>query len=574
MQSSANSADRWDTAWLHTHTPLDRVYRWEAEQPSTVFLTQPLRGQVRDLTWAQTMDEVRRVAAWLRAQQYPPGSRVVILSKNSAWWIMAELAAWMTGHVTVPIYPSLTAGSVRALMDHCEPVACFLGTIEDRTILTDGIPEGVARIGFPTAPAPQPLSWDSIVSSTPRLDGAPRSAPDDLATIIYTSGTTGRPKGAMHRFGAFSHFVAAGLRVYGAAPDQRVISYLPLAHIAERALVEMAALFLGYRVFFVESLETFRTDLKRARPTIFFSVPRLFTKFQQGVLEKIPQKRLDRWLRTPIFSRIVRRRILRELGLDAARIAASGGAALPLATLHWFRNLGLNLTEGYGMTETGITHTPERGESRPGFVGNSVPGVETRLSAAGEVEVRSSMNMLGYYKDPDLTRAAFTEDGFFRTGDLGELDGDGWLRIIGRVKEQFKTSKGKYISPGPLEKLLCAHAGIEACFVTGSDLPKCFAIVMLSEEWRGRCSQAREECEQWLGDLLREVNQQVDGHERLAFLVVTSEAWTIGNGLLTPTMKLRRAILEEKYGRFFPGWSEQGREVVWHTADARVGVQA
>jgi long-chain acyl-CoA synthetase len=323
----------------------------------------------------------------------------------------------------------------------------------------------------------------------------------------------------------------------------------------------------------VESLETFRSDLKRARPTIFFSVPRLFTKFQQGVLEKIPQQRLDRWLRTPIFCRIVRRRILRELGLDAALIAASGGAALPLATLHWFRNIGLNLVEGYGMTETGITHTPERGESRPGFVGNSVQGVETRLNAAGEVEVRSPMNMSGYYKDPELTRAAFTDDGFFRTGDLGDLDRDGWLRIIGRVKEQFKTSKGKYVSPGPIEKLLCTHAGIEACFVTGSDLPKCFAIVMLSEEWRGRCGEAREECERWLRDLLRDVNEQVEAHERLAFLVVAEEAWSIGNGFLTPTMKLRRAVLEEHYGEFFAAWSEQEREVVWHTAGARVETQ-
>jgi long-chain acyl-CoA synthetase len=506
------------------------------------------------------------MAAWLSAQDWAPGSRIVILSKNCAYWMMSELAIWMAGHVSVPIYPSLTAASVRKLLDHCEPVACFIGGVEDKTVAQDGIPSGVLRVRFPTAPEFDALSWDSVVAEAAPMAASPVRGADELATIIYTSGTTGTPKGVMHRFAAFGYFVAAGVRVFGDGYDDRMLSYLPLAHIAERALVEACALYLGFHVFFVQNADTFRADLKRARPTIFFSVPRLFVKFQQGVLAKVPQRKLDLYLRAPILGRIVRRRILTELGLDKVRLAASGGAPLPVSTLNWFRAIGLNLVEGYGMSETGITHTPHGGRSHPGYVGDAAPGVETRIDENGEVLVRSPMNMIGYYKDPEGTRAAFTDDGFFRTGDLGELDADGWLRIIGRVKEQFKTSKGKYVSPSPIEKLLSAHPGIEACCVMGAGLAHPFALVLLAQEMR-ECAadvEGRRTVEQSLETLFAGVNAQLEAHERLSLLVVTPGPWTIANGLLTPTMKLKRNILETAYSKYIDEWRSATGPIVWH----------
>ena len=546
--------------------PLQRVYGWERQRPNRPFLTQPLSDGLREWSWAQAMGEVRRMAAWLASQDWPTGSRIVILSKNCAYWMMSELAIWMAGHVSVPIYPSLTAGSVRKLLEHCEPVACFIGGVEDKTVADDGIPSGVLRVRFPTAPEFDALTWDSIVAETAPMTASPVRASGELATIIYTSGTTGTPKGVMHRFAAFSYFVAAGVRVFGEGYDDRMLSYLPLAHIAERALVEACAFYLGFHVFFVKSVETFRADLRRARPTIFFSVPRLFVKFQQGVLAKVPQQKLDRYLKTPVLGRIVRRRILTELGLDKVRLAASGGAPLPVSTLTWFRSIGLNLVEGYGMTETGITHTPREGRCHPGFVGDAAPGVETRIDDNGEVLVRSPMNMIGYYKDPEGTRAAFTEDGFFRTGDLGELDADGWLRIIGRVKEQFKTSKGKYVSPTPIEKLLSAHPGIEACCVTGAGMSHPFALVLLAQETRDSIStpEGRRSVELSLEDLLDRVNAQLEAHERLSFLVVTPGPWTIANGLLTPTMKLKRNVLDLTYSKYFGEWTTASGPIVWH----------
>jgi long-chain acyl-CoA synthetase len=546
--------------------PLERAYWWEKARANQGFLTQPFRGEVREWTWAQGMAEARSMAAFLLAQDWPPGSHIVILSKNCAWWIMAELAIWMAGHVTVPIYPSLSPAAARKLIEHSDPVACFTGAVDAARMSEDGIPPGLTQIAFPNGSGKAAKSWESIVASTPPLLENPHRAPDELATIIYTSGTTGAPKGAMHRFAAFAHFAEAVTRVVGDAGEERVLSYLPLAHIAERALVEAAGLFVGAHFFFVEDIKTFQADLRRARPTIFFSVPRLLVKFQQGVLSKIPARRLKFLLRIPIAGHLVRRKILREMGLDSVRLAASGGAPLPVETIEWYRGLGLQLVEGYGMTETGITHTPVGGESRPGYVGNGVPGVETRIAENGEVLVRSSMNMTGYYKDPEGSRSAFTADGFFRTGDLGELDADGWLRIIGRVKEQFKTSKGKYVSPAPIEQWFSMHPAVDACCVVGSGAPSPFAIVLGSQAVF--TTGTREGWELEFSRLLDEVNARLEAHEKLRFIVVTDDPWTVENGLITPTLKLKRALLESRYAENFADWFSQGKPIVWHTGSA------
>lgn len=547
--------------------PLQRAYRWERERSGAVFLTQPVRGRTRDWTWAQTMDEVRRMAAYLAAQNWPAGSRIVILSKNCAWWIMAELASWMAGHVTVPIYASLGAQSIRTLIEHCEPVCCFIGAVEDRRVATEAFPPGIPRIAFPTGNDPSAATWASIIAANEPYAASPVRAMDEVATVIYTSGTTGTPKGVLHRFASFGYFVRAQTRAVGEPTNDRFLSYLPLAHIAERALVEAIAIYSGQRIFFVESAETFLEDLRRARPTIFFSVPRLYIKFQQRILEKVPQHKLDRLLRIPVVRRLVQRRILRQLGLDCNYIATSGGAPLPMATLLWFRKLGLHLVEGYGMTETGITHTPRNGLSRPGYVGDAIECAEVKISESGEVLIKSPMNMLGYYKDPEATKAAFTEDGFFRTGDLGELDPEGWLKITGRMKEQFKTSKGKYISPGRIEKLILMHPGVEACCVVGAGMPNALAILQISQQVRASLSEpgARESLERSLLALREEVNRELDAHERLGAMVVVDEPWSIENGMLTPTMKLKRSLLEARYSASFDAWLEQRQFIVWHT---------
>ncbi len=546
--------------------PLQWIYRWEAERAGRVFLTQPFdEGKIKEWTWSEAMSEVRRMAAYLKAQNWDPGSRVAILSRNCAWWIMADLAIWMAGHVTVPVYPSLKAQTIRQILEHSDAKACFLGATDDKDIAVSGVPPDVLTIGLPTEMAGVYPTWDDLVAGHKPLEGQPVRPPGDLATIIYTSGTTGMPKGVKHCFRAFAHDAMSLCNLLHLSSDERILSYLPLAHIVERAGLECTSLFLGCHVFFTGGIETFLADLNRARPSIFITVPRLLLKFQQGVFAKMPREKLTRLLRIPILNRSVRRRVLRKLGLDTVRYAACGAAPLPPEILTWYRNVGLNLAEGYGMTETLITHLPGIGLVRAGYVGRALEGVETKLGENSELLVRSPMNLLGYHKDPEGTAAAFTPDGFFRTGDVAEIDADGQLRIIGRIKEQFKTSKGKYVAPAPIESHLSAHPDVEACCLMGAGLPSPFAVLVLNDQARQRCaeSQARSALEESLRRQMEQMNSELDPHERVKFLAVVEGPWTIGNGVMTPTLKIRRSVVEGRYQSFVEQWFVQQRPVVW-----------
>ena len=548
--------------------PLQRIYRWERERAQQVFLTQPYGGgQIREWTWSQAVGEARRIAAHLRAQNWEPGTRVAILSKNCAWWMLADLAVWMSGHVTVPVYPSLRPQSVRHIIEHSESKACFFGPVDDPEMPRLGIPSGVHRISFPTAADTGHYRWEDLVRAVEPLAGHPTRPAHELATIIYTSGTTGVPKGVMHSFRALAtDAVFLQERVHATAED-RFLSYLPLAHIVERAGLESTAYLLGAHVFFVESVDTFLRDLKRARATILLTVPRLLMKFQQGVFHRISREKLEKRLHTPVVRALARRRVLSALGLSSTRLVACGAAPLPVEVMEWYRHLGIELAEGYGMTETMITHLPRVGEVRPGHVGPPLVGVESRVAADGELLIRSPMNMLGYFKDPESTCKVYDSDQFFHTGDLATESPDGQVRIIGRIKEQFKTSKGKYVTPAPIESRLAENPAVEACCLMGAGLPSPFALVVLNPEERKRCldESARQELEESFRTQLQAVNNELDPHERVAFLAVVDGPWTIANGFITPTMKIRRTELEGKYLPIIDGWRAQNRQVVWES---------
>jgi long-chain acyl-CoA synthetase len=547
--------------------PLECLYRWEKERGDRVYLTQPIGGETREWTWAQAAGEVRHMAGWLKAQNWDAGTRVAILSKNCAWWIMSDLAIWMAGYVSVPIYPSLTAQSARAILEHSEAKALFLGATDEKEATKLGIPDGVTCIRFPTAPPGDAPSWDELIADVPPLAGSPVRPPDELATIIYTSGTMGTPKGVMHSFAAFSFFTAAVARLLNLTAEDRLLSYLPLAHIVERCAIEALGLFLGFHIYFCESLDTFLVDIGRARPTLFQSVPRLLLKFQQGVYQKIPKARLDALLRIPLLNRYLKKKILHQLGLGAARYAVSGAAPLAPDLLRWYRSLGLELGEGYGMTEILVTHVPTPGTVRAGYVGKAMEGVEAKLGENAELLVKSPMNMLGYFKDPHGTRESFTPDGYFRTGDIAFIDMDGQLKIIGRLKEQFKTSKGKYVAPAPIEARLAEHPDVEACCLIGAGRPSPIAIVLLSDAARGRSKDPadRQALERSLRRRLEEVNAKLDPHERVAFIAIIDGPWSVSNGMITPTLKIRRATVEGHYEPMIDGWKAQERPVVWES---------
>ncbi len=548
-------------------TALDDVYHWEKTEPNRLWMTQPIgAGKVETYTWSQAMDEARRMAAYLKSLDLEPGSRIAIISKNCAHFILADLAIWMAGHVSVALYPTLNADTVEYILDHSESKLVFVGKLDDWDEIRKGIPDDMPCVSFPLAPPNDYESWDAITARTEPLQGHPSRGLEDLAIIVYTSGSTGRPKGVMHSFGSMAAAVKGGEEIFHASPDDRMLSYLPLAHVYERVCVEVQGFHTGMQLFFAESLDTFIADLNRAQPTIFISVPRLWLKFQQGVFHKMPPEKLDRLLRIPLLNRVIKKKVLTGLGLQHVRLAMSGSAPIPPDLIQWYRDLGLELLEGYGMTEDfAYSHASHPGRGRVGYVGNPMPGVDVKLSEEGEVLIKSPGNMMGYYKQPELTAECYTDDGYFRTGDRGERDEQGRLRITGRVKELFKTSKGKYVAPVPIENLLNNHAEVELCCVSGSGYPQPFALVLPAEELRPKLSEAseRNRFEQELQRLLAEVNREVEAFERLQFLAVVKEPWLIENGFLTPTMKIKRSKLEEVYGPKVDAWYGVGQPVIW-----------
>ncbi|MBW8469748.1 MAG: AMP-binding protein [Thiobacillus sp.] len=550
---------------------LQRLYHWEQTAPNRVALTQPLgSGAVQDFTWGQIGDQVRRMAAHLQSQGWEPGSKVAILSKNCAWWMMSDLAIWMAGHVSVPLYPTLAPETVRQILTHSEARACFIGKLDGWEGMKPGVPDGLPCISYPLSPLDAIENyegWDAICGRTQPLPGTPLRQGDELATLIYTSGTTGSPKGVMHSFENFAWALDSGLKRIPMSADDRMLSYLPLAHVVERMLVEHGWLRTGMQVYFAESLDTFAADLQRARPTIFFSVPRLWVKFQQGVHHKMPPAKLNRLLGIPILGGIVRRKVMKALGLDQCQFAAGGAAHMPLALLQWYSRLGLHINEGYGMTENlALSHITEPGKNQQGTVGPVYEGVEHRIDpATGEVQMRSQALMLGYYKDPEKSREAFTADGWLRTGDKGEIDAQGLLRITGRVKDLFKTGKGKYVAPAPIEDKLVEHEAVEACVVTGANLGQPLGIVMLNPEAVARAANSgtRAELESSLAQHLQRINATLDPHEQLQCIVLVTTAWTVDNDVITPTFKVKRNRIEDLYAKHYEAWENTGSKIIW-----------
>ena len=545
---------------------------WEQKTPNDVYLTQPMgNGVVKEYTWKQVAHEVKCMAAYLQSLGLSPKSHIALLGRNSAHWIMADLAIWLAGHVTVPLYPTLNGETAEYILEHGDARLLMLGKMDGKG---DGwkeiqhvIPKDFPIIGMPLSPLKNVPQWDDIVVKTAPLQHPHMPDPDELATIVYTSGSTGRPKGVMHSFRTMITVIDGMESIWGFTNKERMLSYLPLAHVAERAAVETTSLYFGFQVFFSEGLETFQADLQRAQPTIFFSVPRLWTKFYLGVNEKLPPAKQKLMFNIPVLGKLVKKKILKQLGMDKVRAALTGSAPLPPNIIEWYRNLGLELLDVYGMSENfAYSHASKPGEVRVGYVGSVNPGCQHRIAENGEIEVWSPGQMIGYYKMPGKMEEELTTDGYFRTGDRGEIDEKGRLKITGRVKELFKTSKGKYVAPVPIENKLNNHAKLEVVCVTGPSQPQPFALFMLSLDAQKELSRGELQKDQLTAefhDLLKEVNETLEDHETLDYVVVVKDQWTMENGFLTPTMKIKRNVIEERYLNNADEWVTRKVKVIW-----------
>jgi long-chain acyl-CoA synthetase len=284
------------------------------------------------------------------------------------------------------------------------------------------------------------------------------------------------------------------------------------------------------------------------------------------VLAKMPQKKLDRLIGIPILGGIVKKKVLTKLGLNEALLAGSGSAPIPPSLLEWYRKLGLNLVEGLGMTEDfAYSHTTRKDSGKPGYVGFAQKGVQRRISEDGEVLIKSPGTFVGYYKQPELTAESFTPDGFFMTGDLGELSSDGQLKLTGRKKELFKTGKGKYVAPAPIENMINESSMVELSMVSGIGQASAYAIVVPAEGLRPQLKDpaVKASFEAEMKSVLERVNSKVADYEQLRMIVVAKDPWTIESGLLTPTMKIKRNKIEASVEANVDKWFETKGAVIW-----------
>ncbi len=530
-------------------SPLEMLYKWESEIPNKIFLNQPIGGEWHSWTWSEAMQESRKMANYLKSLDIDKGSKIGILSKNCAHWIMTDIAIMMSGHVSVPLYPNLNSETLNKILIHSETKLLFVGKLDDFDSMKDGVPADIICITYPFYSEDYPR-WDNLIEDINPIKGNPLREDMDLASIIYTSGTTGNPKGVMHKFHNFSFATTHAVKSLELGAET-FFSYLPLSHIAERLLVEMGSIYSGGKVCFAESLDTFSQNLSDSSPTVFLGVPRIWTKFQQGILAKLPQRKLNILLNIPIISSIIKKKIRKGLGLASSRNIFTGAAPTPVSLIQWFGRLGIVLQEAYAMTEnTCYSHVSFKNRTKPGYVGQALPHCDVKISDNKEILIKHDALMDGYYKDKDQTEEII-RDGWLHTGDEGEIDNEGFLKITGRVKDIFKTSKGKYVAPAPIEMKLSTNKDIEQVCIVGGGIPQPIALVILSD---GGKNKSRAEISYSLRETLDVVNEELDSHERVHNIIVIDGVWSVENKLITPTMKIKRNLIEKRYKDSYVEW--------------------
>ena len=542
------------------NTPLDALSLWEARYPDKIFLRQPVAGVFQELSWRDVGEQTRKIAGFLESLALPAHSRIAIFSKNCAHWFITDLAIMMAGHISVPIYATANCDTVSYILKHSESQVIFVGKLDDWESQEVGIPKGLLRIAMPYDTMPAEHQWHGVLACNSGIEQEATPKGKEIMSIVYTSGSTGRPKGVEFSYQSYM-FAATHLRDFlEVRAGDSMLSYLPLAHITERTFIEGMSLVSGQvTVSFVESLKSFASDLQSVQPTLFISVPRLWVKFQMAVFEKIPCRLLNILLHVPLLNLLLKRKIRSNLGLQRARIVGSGSAPVSPSLLRWYQKLGINIVEAWGMTENlayGTINYPFNAK-KIGSIGRPVPELDVKLGDNSEILVRSKALFHAYYLDQPQSDAALI-DGFLRTGDKGEIDSDGYVTITGRVKDMFKTAKGKYITPVPIENRFADNPDIEQICVVGSSLKQPVALLVLSESAR---LKEREQVAIGLLQTLRQVNLTLESHQKLDRLIVVNESWDINNGLLTPTLKFKRHLIEQRYQKLWQ--METSESLIW-----------
>ncbi|MFT7588065.1 MAG: long-chain acyl-CoA synthetase [Limisphaerales bacterium] len=552
---------------LQSH--LELFYHFEKTQAKKVFLRQPYGNSWKTLTYAQAGDEARKMTSALRGMGLEKGDHIGIYSKNCYHWILADLAIMMGGFVSVPFYASLPEEQLAEVIKLSDIKLLFVGKLDAWGDRANAVPDDVHIIRFPTysgnADVSEGLRWTELIAMRKPVTDQHLPALDDIWTILFTSGTTGTPKGVMHSFrnpaeiiriekeedfiGIFRH------------KDMKFLSFLPLNHVGERIGVELNCFMSGGSISFAESIDTFAANLQDTQPTLIFAVPRIWTKFYQGVISKMPASRLDLLLKLPIINGIIRTKIKTALGLGDAKIVATGAAITPEYLKIWYANLGIHLLEAYGMTEVCgcIANSPSL-KTPADSVGQVVPQCEVKIDKeTGEILMKAPYQMLSYYKDEEKT-AEVLKNGWIHSGDRGTIDENGFIRVIGRVSDAFKTSKGQFITPNPIEEELAGHDYVEQVCIAGLGMPQPIALVILSEVG---AQKNKEEVLSSFKIELDRINSGLAGYQKISTIIINKETWSESNNLLTPTMKIRRGAINDRYANNFKNWHDANEHVIF-----------
>lgn len=545
---------------IEFNSPLSAFLHWESQTPNRIFIKQPINGKLITYTFKEAKDEVCKIASKLKSYNLPERSHVAILSKNCAHWLLSDLAIMMADCVSIPIYPTLNASSINQILEHSESKAIIIGKLDDFKSQKSGISD-IHKISIGLFGESEGDLWEDIVKTEKPLEALPKIDENQLHTIIYTSGTTGLPKGVMHSVGNVMESMRVIKSIIKLSPKPRLFSYLPLAHVAERVGIGTHGIVIGAEFSFPESLETFASDLEKCQPHLFLAVPRIWAKFQEKILENLPQKKLNILLNIPVINRLIKHKLKQKLGLKDASFIVSGAAPLSANLIRWFKKIDVEIFQVYGMTEDCIiSHATRPKANKIGTVGKALETVQIKFSPEGEILIKNKCLFKGYYKAPDVTASVFDEAGYFKTGDKGEYDHDGYLTITGRAKDEFKTDKGKYISPSHIEMLLSKNTDIEQICVVGTGIPQPIALITLSELGRAK---SKDVLSNGLIETVSSINSSLEKHEKVEKVVIMKEDWTVDNNLVTPSLKVKRNSIEKIHQPFYKEWFALDDKVIF-----------
>ncbi len=571
-------------------------------------------GKYEGTSYKDLYEHVEAFALALRALGLSHGDRIGLMSENRLEWVIADFACACSGFVDVPVFPVLTPKQVEYIFNNAEvkavicsntlqlgkllKVADAIPTLEHIIVMQQDAIERNAGAGDKGVILFQRMVQEgrklaqAVPGQLERL--ASGITPDDLLTLIYTSGTTGNPKGVMLSHGNFASNVSGAARLFDIVPTDVVLSYLPLCHAYERTAGYYTCFACGAMIAFADSIETVTENLLEVRPTIMTSVPRLFERIKNRVEKSVqegPEKnrKIFRWAfkvgreryralqrkgraglllsaKYALAEKLVFSKIRARTGGNI-RLFVSGGAALPADVAEFFFAMGMNIIEGYGLTESSpiIAANPlER--PKIGTVGRPIDNAEVKIAEDGEILTRGPNVMLGYYREPLATAEVIDAQGWLHTGDIGEFDKDGYLRITDRKKHLFVSSGGKNIAPGPIESLLLSSRYIDQIMLIGDKRPFLTALIVpdvdaLREtaEMQGiavpdlRDAEAREAFLDSEATLLaieedvKRIQRDLAAFERVRRFELLGEPFTVENGMLTPTLKVKRRVVEERY---------------------------